>query len=97
MKKTTHHYTVRLPHELYGQLVAEARRQNRAHAELTRLAIEQFLLGQQRLGDSDARLRRVCEYTQLAIDAILQENHPEFRDPILLEVDKRMERFHGAR
>lgn len=97
MNKTTHHYTVRLPHELYSQLVAEAKRQDRAHAELTRLAIEQFLIGHQRLRESDARLRRVCEYAQLALDAILQENHPEFRDPILLEVDKRMERFHGAR
>jgi len=80
-----------------AQVEAAARRQGCSTGEVIRRAVDHYLLGQKLITDSDARLRRVCEYGQLALDAILQENHPEFRDPILLEVDKRMERFHASR
>ncbi|MET3726049.1 MULTISPECIES: hypothetical protein [Sphingomonas] len=96
MKNSTQ-TSLRFDPELYARVERFAASQSRSIADVVRSACEQYLLGQKLLHDSDLRLRRVCEYGQLALDAILQENHPEFRDPILLEVDKRMERFHGAR
>lgn len=97
MKKPSLHYTVRLPRELHAQLEAEAKRQGCSNAELTREALERYFRSEQILRDSDKRLRRVCEYAQVALDTIIREDHPNLRDPILAEVDKRMERFHGAR
>ncbi|WP_082664493.1 MULTISPECIES: ribbon-helix-helix protein, CopG family [unclassified Sphingomonas] len=89
--------TTRLSADQVAQVDAVARRLGCSTGEVIRRAVDQYLIGQKLISDSELRLRRVCEYGQLALDAILQENHPEFRDPILLEVDKRMERFHGAR
>ncbi len=89
--------TTRLNADQAAQIEAVARRDGCSTGEVIRRAVDQYLLGQKLLTDSDMRLRRVCEYAQLAMDAILQENHPGFRDPILLELDRRMERFHGAR
>ncbi|MGN8001393.1 ribbon-helix-helix protein, CopG family [Sphingomonas sp. 22176] len=97
MKKPSLHYTVRLPRELHAQLEAEAKRQGCSNAELTREALERYLRSEQILRDSDERLRRICEYTQLALDVMIQEDLPERRDGILLEVNNRMERYHGAR
>ncbi|WP_333574080.1 ribbon-helix-helix domain-containing protein [Sphingomonas sp.] len=89
--------TIRLSAEQVTLVDAAARRLGCSTGEVIRRAVDQYLLGQQLLTASDLRLRRVCEYAQLAMDAILQENHPEFRDGILAEVNNRMERYHGAR
>ncbi|RSV32125.1 hypothetical protein CA234_23555 [Sphingomonas sp. ABOLE] len=89
--------SLRFDPELYARVERFAASQQRTIADVVRSACEQYLLGQKLLHDSDIRLRRVCEYGQLALDAIIQENHPEFREGILLELNSRMERFHGAR
>ena len=44
-----------------------------------------------------AALRIVTEYTQIALDAIIRENHPELRDHLIAQTDLRMEQYHGAR
>jgi hypothetical protein len=64
---------------------------------MLRLAIAQYISGQQLLSASDLRHLRVAEYTQVALDAIIREDHPELRDTLVLETDRRMERYHGAR
>jgi hypothetical protein len=48
------------------------------------------------LTSSQRRQARVVEYAQIALDAIIQEQHPEYRERILAETDRRMERYHGA-
>lgn len=97
MKTPSLHYTIRLPRELHAQIEAEAKRQGCSNADLTRKALEQYFQTSGILRESDVRLRRVCEYAQIALDTIIREDHPNLRDPILIELDKRMERFHGAR
>jgi hypothetical protein len=38
----------------------------------------------------------VTEYVQVALDAIIRENHPELRDQLIVETDQRVRRYHGA-
>ena len=40
---------------------------------------------------------RVTEYTQIALDAIIRENHPKLHDHLIAQTDLRMEQYHGAR
>ena len=96
MKPTTQR-SIRFDVELYARLEAAAAAQGCSIAELVRTALERYFAAEKALRESDVRLRRVCEYAQMALDAIIQENHPEFREGILLEVNARMERYHGAR
>jgi hypothetical protein len=37
----------------------------------------------------------VGEYSQLALDTIICEQFPDFRDKIVAATDKRMKRYHG--
>ncbi|WP_084253400.1 ribbon-helix-helix protein, CopG family [Sphingomonas pituitosa] len=89
--------TTRLSADQVAQVEAIAQRLGCSTGEVIRRAVDQFLRGQKLISDSDARLRRVCEYAQLALDVMIQEDLPERRDGILLEVNNRMERYHGAR
>lgn len=95
--KTSTQRSIRFDAELYARIEKAAAKQGCSIAELIRLALEQHFRTEQILRDSDVRLRRVCEYAQLALDTIIQEDLPERREGILLEVNNRMERFHGAR
>jgi len=96
MKPTTQR-SIRFDVELYARLEKAAAAEGCSIADLVRAALERHFATEQLLRSSDARLRRVCEYAQVALDTIIREDHPHLREPILLEVDKRMERFHGAR
>ena len=89
--------TVRLSAEQVSRLEAESRRLNCSTGEIIRRAVDQYLTGQKLIADSDLRLRRICEYAQLALDTIIKEDHPDFREILLSETSNRMERFHGAR
>ena len=94
---TKTHCTVRIPRDLRDQVDAVAARQNRSTSDVIRLAIEQFVAGAKRADDSQLRHMRVTEYTQIALDAIIRENHPELRDHLIAQTDLRMEQYHGAR
>lgn len=78
-------------------LEAQAAEQGRSVADLLRAAIDQYLVGQKLIRDSQMRHHRISEYAQAALDTIILEQHPEFRDRIVAETDRRMERYHGAR
>lgn len=94
---TKTHCTVRIPRDLRDQVDAVAARQNRTPSDVIRLAIEHFVAGAKRVDDSQLRHMRVTEYTQIALDAIIRENHPELRDHLIAQTDLRMEQYHGAR
>jgi len=97
LSNTSRHCTVRLPRDLHRRIEAEGSKHGHSPSEVIRRAIEQYLLGQKSLNQSDIRHHRISEYSQVALDAIILENHPELRDSIVAETDRRMERYHGAR
>jgi hypothetical protein len=39
---------------------------------------------------------RISEFMQLALDVIISEQYPEFRERIIANADKRLEQYHGA-
>ena len=88
------HSTVRLSPSQHAQLIAEAHKRGCSPAHIIRVAVEQYILGQSLLTDSQLRLIRVGEYSQLALDTIITEQFPDFRDRIITSTDNRMRRFH---
>ena len=97
MSISTHHCTVRLSPDLRSGIDREAAQRGCSPSEIIRRSIEEYLLGQKLIGDSQLRHHRICEYSQAALDTIILEQHPEFRERIVAETDRRMERYHGAR
>jgi predicted transcriptional regulator len=97
LRQSKYARTVRFDPESLARLERVAVEQERSVADLIRLAIDRFLAGETRLSASELRHLRVAEYTQVALDAIIREEHPELRDTLVLETDRRMERYHGAR
>lgn len=95
--KSFRHCTVRIPRDLCDRIDAEAASRSCTPSDIIRRAIEHHLDGLKLLRDSDKRHLRVTEYMQVALDAIIRENHPELRDTLVLETDRRMERYHGSR
>ena len=90
------HRTVRLPRDLCERLDAEAASLGCTPSDLIRRAIEHHLDGLKLLHGSKRRHLRVTEYMQVALDAIIRENHPEMRETLVLETDRRMKLHHGA-
>ena len=41
-------------------------------------------------------MARISEFMQLALDVIISEQYPEFRERIIANTDKRLEQYHGA-
>jgi hypothetical protein len=41
-------------------------------------------------------MRRIMEFTHIAVDAIIRQNHPEMRDTVVRETDRRMALHHDA-
>lgn len=91
----SHQRTMRFDTRQYGRIAELASSQGRSVADVVRAAIDQYLLGQSLLTDSQLRLIRVGEYSQLALDTIITEQFPDFRDRIITSTDNRMRRFHG--
>jgi hypothetical protein len=65
------------------QVDAVAARQNCNTSDVIRLAIEQFVTGAKRADDSRLRHMRLTECAQIALNAIIRENHPELRDHLI--------------
>ena len=55
-----------------------------------------FLASANLLSASHRRIARISEFQQLALDIIIREQFPEYRDRIIAETDKRLEQYHGA-
>ena len=93
---TSHPYSIRVAGELRARIEAQAAKLNCSPSDLVRRAIEHHLDGLKLLEDSRRRHLRVTEYMQVALDAIIRENHPELRETLVLETDQRVRRYHGA-
>src|SRR3546814_16241564 len=63
---------------------------------LCRTAVDAFLASAGLLTFSQRRIARISEFRQLALDIIIREQFPEYRDRILAETDRRLEQYHGA-
>lgn len=93
---TSRPFTIRVPGDLRARIEAQAAKMNCSPSDIVRLAIEQHLNGVKLLQDSERRHLRVTEYMQVALDAIIRADHPEMRDTLVLETDRRMKIHHGA-
>ena len=93
---TSRPYTLRVAGDLRARIEAEAAKLECSPSDLIRRAIEQHLDGRKLLEGSERRHLRVTEYMQVALDAIILENHPELRETLVLEADRRMKLHHGA-
>ena len=90
------HCSVRLDRLQYERLVALAISQRCSPSDLIRSAIEAYLGTTAVLSVSGRRMARISEFLQLALDVIISEQYPEFRDRIIAHTDKRLEQYHGA-
>ncbi|WP_328281588.1 hypothetical protein [Sphingobium sp.] len=90
------HCTVRLDRGKYDRLVALASARGCTPSDLLRAAVENFLASDHLLSASQRRIARNSEFQQLALDIIIREQFPEYRDRIIAETDKRLEQYHGA-
>ena len=97
MKVISHQRTMRFDADQYGRVEAIAVAQGRTIADIIRAAIDQYLLGQHLLSDSQFRQLRISEYSQLALDVIIREQFPDHREQIVTATDKRMSQYHGRR
>jgi Arc/MetJ-type ribon-helix-helix transcriptional regulator len=89
-------YTIRLDGFAFEQVEAIAAHRGVSPADVIRTAIDAWLGTEKRLSASDRRLRRIMEFTQVAMDAIIRENHPDLRDTLVLEADRRMAMHHNV-
>lgn len=90
------HCTVRLDRSKYDRLVTLAAERGCTPTDLLRLAVDTFLSSAQLISSSQRRMARISEFQQLALDIIIREQFPEYRDRIIAETDKRLEQYHGA-
>ena len=93
---TSRPFTVRIGGELRVRIEEQAAKLECSPSDLVRRAVEHHLDGHKLLQGSTRRHLRVTEYMQVAIDAIIRENHPEMRETLVLETDRRMKLHHGA-
>ncbi|AJR26848.1 MULTISPECIES: hypothetical protein [Sphingobium] len=90
------HCTVRLDRGKYDRLVALASERGCTPSDLLRAAVDGFLGSVDVLNTSNRRIARISEFQHLALDIIIREQFPEYRDRIIVETDKRLEQYHGA-
>ena len=93
---TTRHCTVRLDRQQHDRILALAHEQNCNPSDVIRAAVDAYLGTATLLSSSHRRLARISEFMQLALDVIISEQYPEFRDRIIANADKRLEQYHGA-
>ena len=93
---TTRHCTVRLNRQQHDRILALATEQNCNPSEVIWAAVDAYLGTATLLTSSHRRLARISEFMQLALDVIISEQYPEFRDRIIANADKRLEQYHGA-
>lgn len=91
------HSTVRLSSEQHALVEAIAKREGRTAAEIIRRAVDHYLGSLSRGTESDLRHHRISEFSQVALDTIIREQHPEMIEAIVSETNRRMKRYHGAR
>ena len=97
MTKISIQRSVRFDADQYDHLKRLAADQHCSISDVLRVLIEQHRNGIRCVSDSHLRLARLAEYTQAAVDTLLREEHNDHRSLVIEEVNRRMERYHGAR
>ncbi len=96
MSTPNKHCTVRLNRTKYERVVELAVERGCTPSDIIRAAIDRYLAGSDLLSSSHRRMARIGEYQHLALDIIIREQFPEYRDRLIAETDRRLEQFHGA-
>ncbi len=96
MSTPNKHCTVRLDRAKYERIVLLAAEGDCTPSDIIRAAVDRYLAGSDLLASSCRRMARIGEYQQLALDIIIREQFPEYRDRLVAETDRRLEQFHGA-
>ncbi|SEK02226.1 Ribbon-helix-helix domain-containing protein [Sphingobium sp. AP50] len=89
-------FTVRLEQDQWERLEQQSRNRGLPAADLIRAAVDLLLSGNSMKDMSRLRLARIGEFQHLALDVILREQFPQYRERIVAETDKRVELYHGA-
>ena len=96
MRSSYRHFNVRLTATQWERLSALAAERKLTQAEVLRDALDTFLGANDLVSASHRRIARLTEFIQIAVDVLVREQYPEYRDRILAEADKRLEQYHGA-
>lgn len=96
MSTPNKHCTVRLDRAKYERIVLLAAQGECTPSDIIRAAVDRYLAGSDLLVSSRRRMARIGEYQHLALDIIIREQFPEYRDRLVAETDRRLELFHGA-
>lgn len=93
---STRHCSVRLDCTQYERLVVIAAERGCTPSDLIRAAVQVFLASANLSTVSQLRMARIGEFQQLALDVIIREQFPEYRDRIIAETDRRLAQYHGG-
>lgn len=96
MSTPNKHCTVRLNRAKYERVVELAAERECTPSDIIRAAVDRYLAAGDLLASSSRRIARISEYQHLALDIIIREQFPEYRDRLIAETDRRLEQFHGA-
>jgi len=96
LNKVTIQRSVRFDTDQYDHLKRLAAGRRCAVSDVLRDLIKQHLDGIKAVSESHLRLARLAEYTQAAVDTLIREEHPDHRQLVMDETNRRMERYHGA-
>ena len=96
MSTAFRHFNVRFERAQWDRLVALGEERNQATAEIIRAAVDVYLGAASTTTQRQRRLARLSEFVQIAVDILIREQYPEYRDRIIAEADKRLEQYHGA-
>lgn len=96
MKTASRRYTVRFDPRVCERIEALASKQHCNPSDVIRAAVDAHLAATNMTVLSSRRLARISEFMQLALDVIISEQYPEFRERIIANTDKRLEQYHGA-
>ncbi|MEP9404409.1 hypothetical protein [Sphingomonas sp. VNH70] len=88
-------FTVRLLPTVRERLVVEAERLALRPSDVVRLAVERYLGFSKDENESSWRHHQISEFSQVALDRIITQQYPQFREEILTETNRRMEKYHA--
>lgn len=88
--------SLRVERDKFARIAEIADARQCTPSDILREAIDTFLGAASLLTSSHLRIARVSEFIQLALDVIISEQYPEYRDRIIANTDKRLEQYHGA-
>jgi metal-responsive CopG/Arc/MetJ family transcriptional regulator len=96
LSDTKRRFMVRFEQGLFDRIEALADKRNCKPSDVIRAAVVAYLADSALDATSHRRLARISEFLQLAVDVMISEQYPEYRERIIANTDKRLEQYHGA-